>query len=180
MANVSQSDDLSRLMDSTIAGDRRVHQPRQIVRLRDVGHPSDVRSIQPIHKTSNSILYGDMQSYFSTLNDSTYSSLHIVKQGMLLLLLLGSICTSHAAAEPLDSEQQIDFDESILPLISDRCFQCHGPDEAARESGFTCRFIGAMALEASIRDQRQNAFVKVDLLFGVQRLCRRMRSADRT
>ena len=76
-----------------------------------------------------------MQSYFSTLNDSTYSSLHIVKQGMLLLLLLGSICTSHAAAEPLDSEQQIDFDESILPLISDRCFQCHGPDEAARESG---------------------------------------------
>ena len=54
---------------------------------------------------------------------------------MLLLLLLGSICTSHAAAEPLDSEQQIDFDESILPLISDRCFQCHGPDEAARESG---------------------------------------------
>lgn len=76
-----------------------------------------------------------MQSYFSTLNDTTYSSLHIVKQGMLLLLLLGSICTSHAAAEPLDSEQQIDFDESILPLISDRCFQCHGPDEAARESG---------------------------------------------
>lgn len=32
-------------------------------------------------------------------------------------------------------ESSVDFDEDILPLLSDRCFQCHGPDEAARESG---------------------------------------------
>ena len=34
-----------------------------------------------------------------------------------------------------ETESPVDFDKDILPLLSDRCFQCHGPDEAARESG---------------------------------------------
>ncbi|MEO2035330.1 MAG: DUF1549 domain-containing protein, partial [Planctomycetaceae bacterium] len=29
----------------------------------------------------------------------------------------------------------IDFSRDVLPLLSDNCFKCHGPDEANRESG---------------------------------------------
>jgi hypothetical protein len=33
------------------------------------------------------------------------------------------------------SRADVDFLRDIRPLLSDRCFTCHGPDEAARESG---------------------------------------------
>ena len=33
------------------------------------------------------------------------------------------------------AEEKIDFARSILPLLSDKCFTCHGPDEASREAG---------------------------------------------
>lgn len=33
------------------------------------------------------------------------------------------------------SAEDVDFSRDILPLLSDRCFKCHGPDEANREAG---------------------------------------------
>ena len=33
------------------------------------------------------------------------------------------------------SRAEIDFSREILPLFSDKCFQCHGPDPKARQSG---------------------------------------------
>ena len=30
---------------------------------------------------------------------------------------------------------EVTFSKEVLPLLSDRCFQCHGPDEANREAG---------------------------------------------
>ena len=33
------------------------------------------------------------------------------------------------------AEERIDFARQILPLLSEKCFQCHGPDEAIREAG---------------------------------------------
>jgi len=32
-------------------------------------------------------------------------------------------------------EEQVNFGRDIQPLLSDRCYLCHGPDEAARQAG---------------------------------------------
>ncbi len=43
------------------------------------------------------------------------------------LLLFG--CTQFALA------QSLDYSRDVLPILSDRCFQCHGPDASDREAG---------------------------------------------
>ncbi len=43
------------------------------------------------------------------------------------LCLLGGWCTAAAA------EDEVIFSRDIRPVLSDRCFQCHGPDDAARQ-----------------------------------------------
>ena len=45
----------------------------------------------------------------------------------LLCFLIGSFTESFLAAE-------VDFDRDIRPLLSDTCFQCHGPDAVQREA----------------------------------------------
>jgi len=45
---------------------------------------------------------------------------------LVLVLLVGSAL----AAEP----KKIDFSRDILPILSDNCFFCHGPDEKARQA----------------------------------------------
>lgn len=43
------------------------------------------------------------------------------------LLLVGGLLLRPAVAE-------VDFDTQVRPLLSDNCFQCHGPDEAQRQA----------------------------------------------
>ena len=52
-----------------------------------------------------------------------------------LLVFAISLNAGNAFAQTRQVEERIDFDQHILPLLSDRCFKCHGPDESTRESG---------------------------------------------
>jgi hypothetical protein len=57
-----------------------------------------------------------------------------------VLAALAVICVAIAAvrpgeaASPRNPEQKVSFDRDIRPLLSDRCFQCHGGDAAERKA----------------------------------------------
>ena len=49
----------------------------------------------------------------------------IAKIGILPLGLLTALC----------SGQEISFNRQVLPILSENCFPCHGPDSTTREAG---------------------------------------------
>lgn len=53
-----------------------------------------------------------------------------IRNGLSIVLLLVQLPLCSVAAET----ERVEFRREILPLLSDRCFQCHGPDSAAREA----------------------------------------------
>ena len=51
---------------------------------------------------------------------------------ILLLITSASFLTPNSA----DADDKVDFNKQIRPLLSDKCFACHGPNEDGREGGF--------------------------------------------
>ncbi len=50
------------------------------------------------------------------------------------LLLLISLCSAVVLSATVATAQPVDFDRDIRPILSDRCFPCHGPDQAANKA----------------------------------------------
>src|SRR3954454_6830664 len=48
-----------------------------------------------------------------------------------------AICVAVALAvvAPASAEQPIDFNREIRPILSNKCYACHGPDDGKREAG---------------------------------------------
>lgn len=52
----------------------------------------------------------------------------------ILALLGGLAATALGAAAPAPSVSKIDFNRDIRPVLADKCFSCHGPDENGRKA----------------------------------------------
>ena len=48
--------------------------------------------------------------------------------------MAASLLVLALAALPQSAQEPVSFRDEVLPILSDRCFACHGPDAAARES----------------------------------------------
>src|SRR5215217_2850321 len=49
--------------------------------------------------------------------------------------LLPSLTALCALAAPSFAQEKVDFARDVLPILSDTCFKCHGPDEKERKGG---------------------------------------------
>src|SRR5438874_711493 len=53
---------------------------------------------------------------------------------LVLILILSGPSTSAAPARKALLAGSVDFSRDILPIFSENCIQCHGPDEKARKA----------------------------------------------
>ena len=51
---------------------------------------------------------------------------------LIAVFLMGPL--AHPPASLLQDSVAVDFQREIRPLLSDRCFSCHGPDATDRDS----------------------------------------------
>ena len=83
----------------------------------------------------------------SRRNFSRFLSLKISNRAFIALLITMVCLTSRYAISA--EVKPIDFSRDILPLFSETCFKCHGPDKVNREAGLRL-------------DKQQGAFAKLD------------------
>src|ERR687892_2258684 len=60
--------------------------------------------------------------------------MHARSCGIAVLLAAGLSGLIAAAEQRAAPSGRLDFDRDIRPLLSDRCFRCHGPDSAKRKA----------------------------------------------
>ncbi|MBK7598282.1 MAG: hypothetical protein IPJ07_07045 [Acidobacteria bacterium] len=53
---------------------------------------------------------------------------------IILLAVLASILAIVYGMRPVDATRQIEFNRDIRPILSDKCWMCHGPDSGSRKS----------------------------------------------
>jgi hypothetical protein len=91
------------------------------------------------------------------------SFVDIVLRNAVLAVIMGML---HACSDRLPDEvakaydklpQEIDFNFHVRPILSDRCYPCHGPDENARKADL--RLDQQEAVFAGLKDSREFAVV---------------------
>jgi Protein of unknown function (DUF1553)/Protein of unknown function (DUF1549)/Planctomycete cytochrome C len=82
-----------------------------------------------------------------------------------------ALCCAAISARAADSAA-VQFNRDILPILSDNCFQCHGPDEKRREAGLR------LDLEASAKEIKEGKGAVIPGKSGESELVRRIFSGD--
>src|SRR5687768_18466707 len=63
-------------------------------------------------------------------NQGARRSLSMIRPTFTFLALFLALCGPAWAAAPA----KVDYARDVLPILSDNCFHCHGPDEPARKA----------------------------------------------
>ena len=69
-----------------------------------------------------------------------------------------SLCACTSGPPPAIAEayqelpERIDFNFHVRPILSDRCYACHGPDEQARSGDVDARHLRGVGPQARLSD----------------------------
>jgi len=61
---------------------------------------------------------------------------------VLAVVTLGTAACRPAAPQVAGVPAQVDFNFHVRPILSDKCFACHGPDDRARKGGLSLHTRG--------------------------------------
>ena len=92
---------------------------------------------------------------------------------LIVFALLLSFCGNFGKCDSPESPVTVDFKTDIRPILSNRCFACHGPDEAHVESGLR---LHEFSLATSAAESGSKAIVPRNL--SESELIRRISSND--
>src|SRR3989442_7978850 len=90
-----------------------------------------------------------------------------------VILLLG--IALFLSATRTKGAEQLQYNRDIRPILSDRCFKCHGPDKAARKSGLRLD----IAEEAYTERKKSHKHAIVPGKPDQSLVCRKIFSADK-
>ena len=102
---------------------------------------------------------------FCLFHFMTKTLLHIA---LLVAMLVMTSCqngTKHSALSVASNKvpDQVDFNFHVKPILSDRCFTCHGPDENTREAGLSFH-LEDLAKAALGTDKDRYAIIPGDVI----------------
>src|SRR3979409_2173308 len=97
------------------------------------------------------------------------------KEPLLRRFFALSFSITLVAAAAASATNRIDFNFQIRPLLSDRCFKCHGPDEKARKAKLR---LDTAAGAYAICDPKTGARAIVPKQPGQSDVVRRITSTD--
>jgi hypothetical protein len=101
------------------------------------------------------------------------SSLATATRLLVAALLGGAASNGRSAAAT--SADPVDFNFQIRPILADRCFKCHGPDEKARKARLR---LDAPESAYAVRDKDKGTRAIVPGHPEQSELCRRITAAD--
>jgi hypothetical protein len=118
--------------------------------------------------------------YFNTFKPSTISLPDMIRKWIFLLMGLTAIVTAFNGCGNGNNTalpDEVSYNFHIRPLLSDKCFKCHGPDTSKMEAGL--RLDLAEKAFAPLRETK-GGFAIVPFKPGESELLKRISSTDST